>query len=87
MKCEAVHCFDRASVRFAVYPDGSDGPRVLAEISEQALRDVFGVRGGAEDLIHSCEQHFPLLEAKALQRFRHDPGKAVLLDTRDMSFI
>jgi len=32
MQCEAVYCFDRASVRFAIYPYDFDGPRILGEL-------------------------------------------------------
>lgn len=87
MKCEAIHCFDKATVRFAVYPDGFEGPRVLAEVSDDALRDVFGARGGADSLLQACREHFYLIEAKAVRRFRQDPAKPILLDTRDLSFL
>lgn len=85
MRCEAVHCFDRATVQFFVYPDGPDGPRVLAEISEDALRDVFGVRGGPESLVQACEAHYLLLEEAVTRRFREHPGKPILLSWADVS--
>lgn len=85
MKCEAIHCFDKASVRFAIYPDGLDGPRILAEISEDALRDLFGGRGRGDSLVHACQLHFDVIEAKALLRHRVEPSKPVKLDTRDFA--
>lgn len=73
MTCEAVHCFDKATVRFAMYPDGPDGTRVLAEISEDALRDVFGACGDGSSLVAACKTHFDLIEACALMHFRRNP--------------
>ena len=86
MTCEAVHCFDKASVRFALYPDGHDGPRLLAEISEDALRDVFGARGNGDSLVAACKAHFDVIEACALARFRQQPQGGLDLVTDDFSF-
>ena len=87
MKCEAIHCYDRGTVRFAVYPDGMDGPRVLAEVSEDALRDVLGASGGPESLLLACELNFPVLEEQVVRRFREDPRRAIYLETRDLVFV
>ncbi len=86
MTCEAVHCFDKASVRFALYPDGFDGTRVLAEISEDALRDVFGARGNGESLVDACKTHFGVIEACALDHYRSVPRGSMNLVTDDFSF-
>jgi hypothetical protein len=83
MNCEAIHCFDMATVRFAIYPDGLDGPRILAEISEDALRDLFEAGGGGESLVRACQTHFDLIEAMAVARHRCDPLKAVTLGIED----
>ena len=85
MNCEAIHCFDTASVRFAIYPDGLDGPRILAEISEGALRDLFGGHGRGDSLVQACNIHFDVIEAKALMRHRVEPSKPVKLDARDFA--
>ncbi len=85
MNCEAIHCFDTATVRFAVYPDGFDGPRILAEITEEALRDVFGARDGPEGLLRACEGYFETIGAIALRRHRLDPTHAVELETKDFA--
>ena len=87
MKCEAIHCFDRGTVRFAFYPDGMDGPRVLAEISEDALRDVLGASGGPESLVEACESNFAVLEEKAARRFKEDPRQVIYLETRDLLYL
>ena len=87
MKCEAIHCYDRGTVRFAVYPDGMDGPRVLAEICEDALRDVLGASGGPESLLLACEENYAVLEEQVVRRFREDPRRAIFLETRDLFFV
>ena len=87
MKCEAVHCFDRATVRFAVYPEGTAGPRVLAEISEDTLRSAFGVQGGPDSLVEACAQNYPLLEEMVVRRFNKDPSQLILLSWPDVSSI
>jgi hypothetical protein len=83
---DAIYCFDRASVLFAIYPSGRPQPRVLAEISEDALRDVFGAHGGGDSLVEACRDHADLIEQAALQRWRHDPGEPVRLGIEDFAF-
>ncbi|WP_162566784.1 hypothetical protein [Variovorax sp. SRS16] len=83
MTCEAIHCFDTATVRFAIYPDGFDGPRIIAEISEDALRDLFGARGGGNSLVDACKLHFSLIEARAVERYRSAPSRPVVLAITD----
>jgi hypothetical protein len=85
MTCEAIYCFDMATVRFAIYPDGLDGPRILAEISEDALRDLFGARGGGDSLVRACQTHFNVIETTALARHRAAPLKPITLNTRDFA--
>ena len=85
MTCEAVHWFDKASVRFAIYPDGHDGPRLLAEISEDALRDVFGARGNGDSLVAACKAHFDVIEACAVALYRRQPQGMLNLNTDDFS--
>jgi len=86
MVCDAIHCFDRGSVLFALHPRGSDGPRVVAEISEDALRDFFGACGGAESLVEACVGHLDQIEAAALRRYRSAPSKPVVLGNCDFAF-
>ncbi|MDM0035691.1 hypothetical protein QTI33_26395 [Variovorax sp. J22P271] len=83
--CEAVYCFDRATVRFAMYPEGLEGPRVLAEISEDALRDVFGARDGPDSLLEACEANFDAIEKVAAQRRRRRPEAPIELEIMDFS--
>ena len=86
MNCEAVHCFDTATVRFAIYPDGLDGPRILGEITEDALRDLFGARGGPDSLLEACERHFELIAATAVIRHRLKPRQSIKLETMDFAY-
>jgi hypothetical protein len=86
MTSDAIYCFDRASVLFAIYPEGTAGPRVVAEIAEDALRDVFGAQGGGQSLVEACRDHFNQIKAAALHHYRHDPEKAVALETGDFAF-
>lgn len=85
MKCEAIHCFDRGTVRFAIYPEGLDGPRILAEISEDALRDLFGAKGGPKSLLDACQTHFDLIEQVAVERHRRRPAMPIQLEASDFS--
>jgi hypothetical protein len=83
MSCEALYCFDRASVLFAFHPRGSEGPRLVGEISEDALRDIFGADGGGDSLVEACTDHFEQIEEAALEHYRQDPGKPVELKVSD----
>ncbi|MDM0000692.1 hypothetical protein QTI24_18905 [Variovorax sp. J22P240] len=85
MKCEAIHCFDRATVRFAFYPESFDGPRILGEIAADALQDLFGAEGGPESLLEACQANFDVIEAMAVERYSRSPGHAVFLETDDFS--
>lgn len=83
MSCEAIFCFDTATVRFAIYPDGFDDPRILAQITESALRDHFGARGGGESLVGAYDRHSPEIDEKALRCYRREPGSFIVLQTAD----
>lgn len=86
MDFEGIYCFDTASVRFAFYPDGNDGARILGMITEQTLRDVCGARDGSGDsLLATCRHHFSVIRDKALERYRADPARAVVLVTADFA--
>jgi hypothetical protein len=85
MTCEAIHCFGTATVRFAIYPDGLDGPRIVAEISEHALRSLVAGCDGGESLLRACQAHFTLIEAKALARYRSNPVRPVSLGSDDFA--
>jgi hypothetical protein len=83
MPSEAVYFSTRATVRFAIYPQGFEGPRVLAEISVGTLRDVFGARGDGDSLIYTYRVHFAKIQIKALTRYWRDPAIPVLLEPCD----
>jgi hypothetical protein len=71
-------------VRFAIYPAGFEGPRVLAEISEDALRDVFGAQGGPQSLIEACQANFDVIESIAVDLFQRRPAWPILVETIDL---
>ena len=83
MNCEAIHCPDTRSVRFAIYPDGFDGPRIIARISEQALHSCFGAEEDPPSLLQACQSHFGLIEDTALARHAAAPTVAVRLEAAD----
>ena len=80
---EAIYCFDTATVRFAIYPEGTEGDRVVAEISEDPLRDLFGATGGGDTLVAAYKTHAATIDARALERYQEAPCHPVLLETRD----
>lgn len=81
--CEAIFCYDTATVRFAIYPHGKQGPRFVAQIGEDPLRDLFGAKGGGETLVRAYEEHAALIDTRALERYSAAPGKPVILETVD----
>lgn len=83
MNCEAIHCPDSATVRFAIYPDGFDGPRIIARISEITLHQSFGADIDEASLVGACQAHFGLIEAKALEHYAATPEVPVLLEPVD----
>lgn len=85
MNFEGIYCFDTATVRFAFYPEGPAGPRVLAQISEATLRDEFGARAAGERLLEVCGQHYGAIEPAAIARYRAAPGAPITLSVEDFS--
>lgn len=85
MNFEGIYCFDTASVRFAVYPEGPGGPRVIAQISEHTLHDGLGVREVGERLLDACRKHYYALEPAVLARYRAAPRQPITLTTRDFA--
>ncbi|MBO9650043.1 MAG: hypothetical protein J7605_16170 [Variovorax sp.] len=83
MFSEAIHCSDTETVRFAIYPDGFDGPRIIARISDDALHEIFEAPRDDESLAAACQSHFDQIEAKALERYQAAPQTAVLLGCAD----
>ena len=82
---EAIYCFDTATVRFAIYPDG--GARVVAEIKEDPLRDLFGARGGGDSLVAAYTRNAVFINERALERHRHAGGGPILLETGDFDLV
>ena len=85
---EAIFCFDTASVRFAIYPpEGFGGPRVIAEIGEDPLRDHFGATGGGDSLLEAYQLHSAEICAKAMARHLAAPHKPVFLTSADFDWV
>ena len=80
---KAIFCFDTATVRFAIYPEGLEGPRIVSQIAETALRDLFGARGGGDSLVAAYIQYADAIDAIALQRYWSTPAVTSLLETSD----
>lgn len=80
---EGIYCFDLASVRFAIYPDGPDGARVLALISESTLHDEFDVREVGDELMLACRKHSDVIQAAAIARYRANPQRPITLTHAD----
>lgn len=83
MDFQGIYCFDRGIVRFAIFPQGDTGPRVLADITEEALSDVFHVPGGEVACLEGCRHNFPDICERAHSRYLANPGAPVVLETRD----
>jgi hypothetical protein len=80
---QAIYCFDTASVRFAIHPEGPEGERCIVEIAEDPLRDLFGARGGGDSLVHAYLMNADLINVLALARHRETGGRPVRLETAD----
>jgi hypothetical protein len=85
MDFEGIYCFDTATVRFAIYPDGHDGARIIAQISEETLHDVFDTRSLGDRLLDTCRMHCDAICAAALRRYLADPRAPIVLTIEDFS--
>ncbi len=85
MNFEGIYCFDTASVRFAVYPEGPRGPRVIAQVSEHALHDGFGARETGERLLDVCRKHYQVIEPAAVARYRAARRSPLTLTVEDFA--
>lgn len=87
MIAEAVYLQASQTVRFAIYPQDFDGPRVLAEISENALEELFGANNHPKSWVSTCCVHFDFIEEVALQRYRAFPHLPICLRTTDFFLV
>jgi hypothetical protein len=85
MNFEGIYCFDTACVRFAFYPEGPAGPRVLAQISEETLHDEFGARETGDQLLETCRLHFYAIEPAAVARYRTAQRQPITLTIDDFA--
>ncbi|MDP9900050.1 DUF1488 family protein [Variovorax ginsengisoli] len=87
MTREAIFCFDTATVRFAIYPDGDDGARVIAQISEDPLRDLFGASGDGATLLAAYDRHADRINEMAIARYRANSQQPIVLQTMDFDAV
>ena len=85
MDFEGIYCFDTATVRFAIYPDGHDGARIIAQISEETLHDVFDTRNLGDRLLDTCRANCEAISAAALRRYLANPRAPMVLTIEDFS--
>lgn len=85
MSSEAVHCAATGSVRFATYPDGDDGARIIARVTREALCELFGATPHGDAMVQAYVRHADLIDACALMRYRLDPSRAVVLGVSDFA--
>lgn len=78
MALEGIYCFDTASVRLAVYPDGPQGARVVALISENTLHDGLGTREVGQRLLDVCRNNLHVIEPAVVARYRASPRHPVV---------
>jgi hypothetical protein len=83
MRFEGIYCFDRGVVCFAIFPTGAGGPRVLADISEEALAEIFKVRGGGDAWLQGCAANFDVIATAANEKWTAYPGAEVHLEPQD----
>ena len=85
MLCQAIYRADRDAVRFAFYPDGDDGPRILGEVSGAALRDRLGAGTSDEALLAACNANYDVISALAVDCFRRRPQGPITLECADFA--
>ena len=61
--------------------------RVVAEISEEPLRDYFGADGGGESLVQAYERNAGLINALAIEHHVACCGRPVLLESSDFELL
>lgn len=79
MAQEFKYDFDRSSVCFAIYPDGMEGPRVVARITAEALADTFEVPENHDAVLDAYRENAASIDAEALKRYRSDPSGDIVI--------
>lgn len=80
MPTEAIYLPERRTVRFAIYPGGHEGPRILAEITGQALTECYEAQDSAQELIKAYQTHFAAIQTMALSMYAQSPATPVELN-------
>jgi len=79
MMAQATYRYDTATVQFAIYPHGPESAPVIAEITESALRALFGAKGGPSSLVKAYEDASDAINGVALSHFNAAPERSVVL--------
>jgi hypothetical protein len=87
MVAEAVHLKDSGAVRFIIYPQDLDGPRVLVEIAEDALEELFGAGKNPKSWVNACCVHYDFIKEVALYHNRSFPELPIRLQTADFLLV
>lgn len=85
MPTEAIYVPAHKTVRFAIYPEGFEGPRILAEISEDALKNYFGASDSALEIVQSYRYNFAKIQAIALKKYALSPSSFILIKEEDFN--
>jgi hypothetical protein len=84
MPTEAIYLFARKTVRFAIYPDGLEGPRILAEVSEDALKKYCCASNSEIEIVASYRANYIKIHMLALEKYKRSPSTFILVDEEDM---
>lgn len=84
MPTEAIYLSAHKTVRFAIYPDGLEGPRILAEVSEDALKKYCGAADSENEMVASYRANFSKIQMLALEKYTRSPSTFILVDEEDM---
>ena len=87
MASEATYTSETRTLKFAIYPDGFDGPRILAVIAADVMHERFGAQEGSSAMVTAYESSRELIDAEALGRYRDDPSTPVELTSRDFELL
>lgn len=85
MPTEAIYLPVSKTVRFAIYPDGQDGPRILAEITERILCERYGASESARNLVERYQSNFMEIQTMALKLYAQSPSTSIVLDKENIA--
>jgi hypothetical protein len=83
MPTESVYLSVHKTVRFAIYPAGMEGPRILAEVSKEALKTHCGASESPGEIVASYQANFGKIQMMALEKYANSPSAFILIDEED----